>query len=393
MQNSDVLLKRKLYLTEFFGESFAVYALIPLFFQQYGQVSVADVGLLLGIWQLSTVIFEIPTGIIADTYGRRASIQLGKLVNTIALIAWLIRPSFLGLLIGVILFSIGNALLSGSIEAYTYDELKNKSFYNKMRQQTVAIHLAAFSFGGLIAYVLEADYRNILIASLVSSIIGLLFSLSLTKDAVTSNELSTMRLIFKQTSLQIRQHKNIVHAFFATVLATAMLVFFIEQINLFYSDTGIADTTVALLMAIGNVITFGILWLMHRFENWMRRYQISLLLFFFVFLGISMNFKNLWAQILMIFLAVRVVRISYLLTSTDLQHVIASKYRATIGSAASFMGKIVAGLSIIIVGLLAELNGDSRMPIYLFGIAIVIVFIIFHKYSLRATHVENHSTT
>ncbi|HMT18712.1 MAG TPA: MFS transporter [Candidatus Saccharibacteria bacterium] len=383
MTKNDQKLTKRLYLTEFFGESFAVYALIPLFFKAYASLDMISVGTLLAVWQLTTVALEIPTGVVADRFGRRASIQSGKFINIIALLIWLLLPNFVGLLVGVCFFSLGNALLSGSIEAYTFDELEDKKIYNKIRQRTVAIHLGAFSFAGLMAYFLNADYARMLVASIISAVIGFLLSLLLAIDTHQSEKMMQFGDIVRSTKHEIKKSKKVLYIFLIATITTSMLVFFIEQIPLFYSDTGITDKTVALLMAIGNILTFLILWKLHAYEEVTRKHQNLLLVTLFVLLGISLLFGNRWIQIGLIFLSVRIVRIMYLHASNDLQHVIKTGSRATIISTASFLGKIFSGIGIFSVGILSGITNDSRISIFMIGFFLIVLVVILSQKSRR----------
>ncbi len=222
MTKNDHKLTKRLYLTEFFGESFAVYALIPLFFKTYASLDMISVGTLLAVWQFATVALEIPTGVVADRFGRRASIQSGKFINIIALVIWLLMPNFIGLLAGVCFFSLGNALLSGSIEAYTYDELEDKKIFNKIRQRNVAIHLAAFSFAGLIAYLLNADYALMLVASIISAVIGFLLSLLLAIDTRKSEKMMQFGDIVRGTKRETKKSKKVLYIFVKVAITTSM---------------------------------------------------------------------------------------------------------------------------------------------------------------------------
>ncbi len=388
MTKNDHKLTKRLYLTEFFGESFAVYALIPLFFKTYASLDMISVGTLLAVWQFATVALEIPTGVVADRFGRRASIQSGKFINIIALVIWLLMPNFIGLLAGVCFFSLGNALLSGSIEAYTYDELEDKKIFNKIRQRNVAIHLAAFSFAGLIAYLLNADYALMLVASIISAVIGFLLSLLLAIDTRKSEKMMQFGDIVRGTKRETKKSKKVLYIFVKVAITTSMLVFFIEQIPLFYSDTGMSDKTVALLMTIGNILTFLILWKLHAYEEITRKYQNLLLVTLFVLLGISLLFGNRWIQIGLIFLSVRIVRIMYLHASNDLQHVIKTGSRATVASTASFLGKILAGIGIFSVGIFSGRTNDSRISIFMMGSFLIITVVTLSHKTRRLVHAE-----
>src|SRR5918997_74774 len=73
------------------------------------------------------VIFEIPTGVVADTRGRRASYLLGAatlLFSTLLyLLMWQAHAPLLGWAISSILLGLGFTFFSGATEAWLVDAL------------------------------------------------------------------------------------------------------------------------------------------------------------------------------------------------------------------------------------------------------------------------------
>src|SRR3989338_8695395 len=78
------------------------------------------------------VIFEVPTGIIADMYGRRISYLLGTITLGIStylyLYAWQIHAPFLYWAITSVLLGLGFTFFSGATEAWLVDALKFTKF-------------------------------------------------------------------------------------------------------------------------------------------------------------------------------------------------------------------------------------------------------------------------
>jgi MFS family permease len=78
------------------------------------------------------VIFEVPTGIIADTFGRKASYLLGALtlaVSTVLyLFMWQIHGPFWGWAASSVLLGLGFTFFSGALEAWLVDALHATDF-------------------------------------------------------------------------------------------------------------------------------------------------------------------------------------------------------------------------------------------------------------------------
>lgn len=78
------------------------------------------------------VIFEVPTGVIADTWGRRASYLLGTLTLAVStllyLLAWQNHAPFWMWAVTSILLGLGFTFFSGATEAWLVDALKFAGF-------------------------------------------------------------------------------------------------------------------------------------------------------------------------------------------------------------------------------------------------------------------------
>jgi DHA3 family tetracycline resistance protein-like MFS transporter len=90
---------------------------------------VRDVGLnplelvLIGtVGEISYFLLEVPTGAIADSYSRRASVILGLVVGGASMIVIGLTQDYRVLLFGSVLWGLGSALQSGAYEAWITDE-------------------------------------------------------------------------------------------------------------------------------------------------------------------------------------------------------------------------------------------------------------------------------
>src|SRR5918996_716827 len=108
------------------------------------------------------VIFEVPTGIVADSVGRRASYLLGTVTLTAStllyVLLWQIEGPFWQWAVISILLGLGFTFFSGAVEAWLVDALTATGFTGEMesvfgRGQVVmgAAMLTGSVAGGLIA--------------------------------------------------------------------------------------------------------------------------------------------------------------------------------------------------------------------------------------------------
>jgi MFS family permease len=113
-------------------------------------------------FSLGQVLFEVPTGVVADTRGRRFSFMLGAgtlLLSTLLyLLMWNLNAPFWGWAIASILLGLGFTFFSGATEAWLVDALDATGFSGDLesvfgRAQVVGgvAMLAGTALGGFIA--------------------------------------------------------------------------------------------------------------------------------------------------------------------------------------------------------------------------------------------------
>ncbi len=128
------------------------------------------------------VIFEVPTGVVADTWGRRASYLLGAatlLASTLLyLLMWRIHGPFWGWAVSSVLLGLGFTFFSGATEAWLVDGLKATGYagtleaaFAKGQVATGAGMLVGTIGGGVIAQATNLGVPYVLRAA----ILGLTF--------------------------------------------------------------------------------------------------------------------------------------------------------------------------------------------------------------------------
>ncbi len=103
---------------------FILWVPIWVVFLQRKGLSLTEVGLLEGVAWTITALLEVPTGAIADRWGRKASIAVGASLYGLAMfliLAEALSPAFL---LGYALWNSSTAFTSGADSALLYDSLK-----------------------------------------------------------------------------------------------------------------------------------------------------------------------------------------------------------------------------------------------------------------------------
>ena len=116
---------RKFYVYRLFM-GLSAYVWIPislLYFVDRG-VSITQFMVLWSLFSVSVLVFEIPTGVLADRISRKWSLVAGVTLTVCALVVFLYSSSFPLLAVGYLIFGLGHALTSGADLALLYDSLK-----------------------------------------------------------------------------------------------------------------------------------------------------------------------------------------------------------------------------------------------------------------------------
>ena len=92
-----------------------------------------QLGLLLGAAVVSTTVFELPFGALADIYGRIKVFRLARTVFLLATIVAIFATSFWYLMLGMALFGLAEALKTGAIDAWAVEQINTRGEKDKLQ--------------------------------------------------------------------------------------------------------------------------------------------------------------------------------------------------------------------------------------------------------------------
>ena len=145
-----------------FCHSFMV--VIPVFvplLQEYG-LSMSQVLQTQALFALTIALCEVPSGYLADIWGRRQAILLGSALNAVGFLSLLTADSFLDFLVYEIVLGVGFSLISGADLALLYDTevylqargLPGGAGAGKSLSRLIAVEAAASGVAGVVASLL-----------------------------------------------------------------------------------------------------------------------------------------------------------------------------------------------------------------------------------------------
>lgn len=104
------------------SEAVPIYPLYALLFADSG-LSAAEISGLFVLWSAIGVVAEVPAGAWADRHSRRGALVLAGVLQAAGHLLWIAWPAVGGFALGFVLWALGGAFGSGSIEALVHDGL------------------------------------------------------------------------------------------------------------------------------------------------------------------------------------------------------------------------------------------------------------------------------
>ena len=163
--------------------------ILTLYYLEKG-LSFTQIMLISAVSAIGTVIFEVPTGMIADRLGRKYSLMLNSVFWAITCLIYALSNNFYVFLIGEIFFSIGAAFGSGADSALLYDALKvqqREGEYQKIEGRAMSFVFYSQAVGAVLAgYLYKVDNRLPFIVSLGFVLISIVFAYRFDEAPVAS---------------------------------------------------------------------------------------------------------------------------------------------------------------------------------------------------------------
>ncbi len=150
-----------------------------LYFRSLG-LSFLQIGFLFSISEIATYLLEIPTGIIADLYGRRRSMVFSMSSYIVAFLVFYFFPSFWMLALGMALIALGDTFRTGTHKAMIYEYLKIKGIYD-LKVEYYGATRSFSQLGSAVNAILSAivviftkSYRNVFLFALIPYTLNLI---------------------------------------------------------------------------------------------------------------------------------------------------------------------------------------------------------------------------
>jgi MFS family permease len=174
-----------------------------IFLQEKHDLSLTQVTLLDSAFWLTMVITEIPTGVVADTLGRKNSQLIGMILSIVALLLFGYAPNYSVLIMANSFWAFAITFISGADIAFFYDTLKEsgrESEYSKYRGWLSAVRMLSIAISGLLGgFIGSYDLRATFSITALMLLFGTLFLLWLKEPQLEDDPETGSKTNYRQT--------------------------------------------------------------------------------------------------------------------------------------------------------------------------------------------------
>lgn len=247
-------LVRTLYASAFCDEFVLLYPVYALLFSDTG-LSVWQTASLFGLWSLTGILLEVPSGAWADAVSRRLLLILGPLLTAAGFALWVLAPSYGAFALGFVLWGAGGALGSGALEALVYDELERAGaagHYARVMGRARAIGIAAtMSAMGLAGPVFaRGGYDAVGAASVLACLAAAAVATRFPEHRTPSGGGERWSATLRAGLADARADRSVRGALLLVPAVTAVWGALDEYTPLLAHDTGVAAETVPWLLLV-----------------------------------------------------------------------------------------------------------------------------------------------
>lgn len=347
------------------------------------------IGLILLAGNISSCIFEIPSGFMADKMGHKFALVAARALVWVSTLLFLVANNIPLLVLGAIFFSAGVAFQSGAGSAFMHETLtalKREHDYARVMGKASSLGFAVpIIFTVTLPFLVSVSYKLPFLIALVIDTIGFLAAFSLAVPPVPQKHIEEIGVTnFRQV---MREGYRL--RFFSVALFSSMIsgtLFSISSFRAPYQSFleipviwfgvffGIGRALASLMLAYSGKIKH--IFTMPSFFG----FQLILYTLLFVILGMV----STWWVVVLVFLIINAFQ--WGLGSIDgafqLEIIKTSKFKATLLSAAAQIDQMVAGISGVCIGFLIERVSYQYGFLYS-GVVFFVVLIPLYLYIVR----------
>jgi predicted MFS family arabinose efflux permease len=336
-----------------------LYPVYALLFADAG-LDTARISSLFVIWSVVAFVFEVPSGALADAWSRRRLYAAGAFLTALGYALWILWPAYPGFALGFVLWGLGDALCSGTLEALVYDELDARGLaadYARVTGRAGTVAILAMLAATLLAAPAYAagGYRLVGFASVAVTTLGGLLALRLPETTGTAESTEPYLRTLRDGLREAVRDRHIAWAVAVAALVPGFTALD-EYLPLLARDHGAPTTAVPLLFALTALAMAAGSALAARHAELGSRSLAAVVTAAAALLAAGALTRQP-AGMVAAAAAFGLLQFAMVLVETRLQHAITGRARSTVLSVAGFASEVFA------VALYAFFGLDVSLPV------------------------------
>ena len=229
--------------------------------------SLFAVGLLESIFHITSFLMEVPTGAIADIYGRKISRLLSRIIFIFSIILLIFADSFIFFAISFIFSALSYNLESGSGEALIYDSLKVLKKEKKYMKIFGKIEVS-YQLGSTVALILGGylgsfNYNYAFVGTLIITIISLFYGAFNFTEAtfdkennkkVKINFLVSIKNQINNSLITFKNERKIGYLIVISMLMSSAATTFFFYLQNYFKFNGYSEFKIGIILSIASLI-------------------------------------------------------------------------------------------------------------------------------------------
>ena len=365
--------------------------LTTIYLADVAGLTIKEIGLLASLSAVVSLASDVPTGFIADKFGRRLALIFASSLAVCGALTYAFFPSMQGAIVAVILESLAYSFLSGAGEALMYDTLHNLDRvddYPKIAGRAQSLGLIGNTALVLLVpltYTVDPSYPFIIGALCYAALFFIVLGMHEPERIVSQTKHNFAVDLYK--SFRVFVNRFTVAVFLCIGLLSSLSATS-DFLNLSLKDMGLDPQFMGIAYVGGSIL--GIIggYFIHHLRNKSLRFFILLDLLtsvsLFAIIGLT---KNLWLAIALFWINMGIFRLRNIMYQYHLLRVFKDNaYKATLISVMSVFGRaneVWIPLALMsVIGAMGYYNGFVALSIVLMAVLTPLSFYSTYRLNL-----------
>lgn len=364
--------------------------IVVVFFKNCN-LNFTEIFLLETLGAIGAVFFEVPTGVIADYFGKKKSLMAGMLMLIVSNVIFYSASGFLVFAIGQLIWALGGTLLSGADTALLYDVLHddNKENFKKYQGTSRFIGLMGISLSSLIGgYISSYSMRITFVFTAIAFIICFFIIGSIKNIKEEQRQKIGYTLIITNSFKLIKTNKWLLWLFLYSGVFGAIfnIIKPLSQVYMNISGLdirffGIASTYFFLVAAISSKLA-------NVFEKKFNHWSYFILGVLLIFTVITLSFSVMKLGFLLFGIIFFAMSICSIIIEHEILKISTSNMNSTVLSFNNLFNRLLFAISAPIFGYYLELLSFQKTMLWL-GVILLLTIPIFAYWFIRIVKNSN----